>query len=315
MLSETATIRAGNTRSDIVVSILTVGFQSRDFIETCFSSVYETHPYDDFEILFVDNGDGMTEALVRERFPQVRVVPSAGNIGFGAGNNLLARQARGRYLLLLNPDAHFIDDGISNLLRFARENPDASIWGGRTLDGQLRPDVVDGLRFPTLSNLAKVAFWRDDRVSPPSSGDGACKEVEVVCGGFLLIDRAAWDEAGGFDESFFLYSEEVDLMYRLHCGGHRFLATDRARVVHEVGGADNLSPRRQMYKAIGAMHYYRKHWVGPRAALAGVFFWIAALKRVLGGLVLAWRSPRMGKLVKAFAPIVLKPWTWWHGYN
>jgi GT2 family glycosyltransferase len=295
------------------VSILTVGYQSQDFIEACFGSIYAFHDGLDLEVLFVDNGDGTTEALVRERFKQVRIVPSAGNVGFGAGNNRLAAHARGRYLVLLNPDARFIDDGISRLLEFAAAHPEASIWGGATLDAQLRPAVADNLRFPTLRTMAMGMFSLGQKAKPGT--DRSCREVEVVSGGFLMIDRKAWDEASGFDESFFLYSEEVDLMYRLHKSGHKFLATDRAKVVHEVGGADSLSARRQMYKAIGAMHYIRKHWPSSQALLGGVLLWSDAMRRTLGGRLMAGRSPRMAKLSNAFAPIAYSPWKWWGGYR
>lgn len=302
---------------DVEVSILTVGFGSQAFIRTCFDSVFAHHTGLAFEVLFVDNGGGETEAVVRRDYPQVRIVPSLGNVGFGAGNNMLAAQARGRFLLLLNPDTRFVDNGIERLLGFARANSAASIWGGQILNTDLQPDFVNAMRFPTIRTLWAEALGLEgltgsrEVVGPVAEA----RQVEVVCGGFLLIDRQAWQAAGGFDEGFFLYSEEVDLMYRLQRSGHHFLVTDDAKVIHATGGADELSPRRQMYKTTGLMHYIRKHWSAPKAVVGGFLIWVTAFRRFSMGLLLKHRSRRMAGFARAFRPIALAPWAWWRGYR
>ncbi|WP_442678709.1 glycosyltransferase family 2 protein [Sphingomonas sp. ASY06-1R] len=306
-------------RSDAppLVSVLTVCYNARAYVGDCIESVFRLHPELNLEMLVVDNGSDGTENYISAHYPDVRIIPSQGNIGFGAGNNLLARHSRGDYILLLNPDTRFIDDSISRLVAFAQAHPETDAWGGVTLDAELQPEFANRLEFPKLRTMAVYALGigalmaRLRPAAPPSPE----RHVEVLSGGFMLMSRKAWVALGGFDESFFLYAEEVDLMLRFKRAGFQAMVTDQARVVHDIGGADQLSPQRSMYKTRGDMHFLRKHWGWPMATAGGSLIWIQALRRLTVGAILSGRSKRMSGLAHGFAPIVFRPWIWWNGYR
>lgn len=178
----------------------------------------------DYELIVLDNQsvDGSADAIAAE-FPEVLLVPSMENYGFAKGNNIAAEHARGEYLLLLNPDTIVLDGAIDRLVSFATTAPRARIWGGRTLygDRSLNPGScwrrmslwnilcrTSGLTgvFPKSSLFNSEAYGGWDRTTE--------RDVDIVCGCFLLIRREDWKVLGGFDTTFFMYGEEADLCLR-----------------------------------------------------------------------------------------------------
>jgi GT2 family glycosyltransferase len=146
----------------------------------------------------------------------IRLIEAGGNIGFAAGNNLAAGQARGQWLALLNPDA-FPDRGwLTALVAAARQHPEAASFGSwQRLDG--RPGLLDGVG--DVYHISGVA-WRDghgkvcgDRYEPDC-------EIFSACAAAALYRRQAFLEVGGFDEDFFCYFEDVDLGFRLRLAGY-----------------------------------------------------------------------------------------------
>ncbi len=298
------------------VSILVVAYNSRGFIADCIGSVIEHTQPGTYEILLVDNGKDDTAGFVAEHFPTVRIIPGQGNIGFGRGNNLLAEHACGEYLLLLNPDTQLVDPAIDRLLAFARARPGAA-WGGLTTypDGTL--DGGNFLEIPTLWAIVQGAFGLTSAVKTRARIEQLAEpaRVDVLCGGFALITRAAWDALGGFDPSFLLYSEEIDLFARLKTiNGEVWLSPD-VRIIHDVGSGNSHSAVRMRYLYTGLMHYARRHWQGRAVPVIGAAYWISAFRRWLVSWLLSPFSGYHRSRRSAFAPIVLRPSVWWRGYE
>ena len=122
------------------LSILLVNWNTRQLTLECLASVIAETTRTEYEIIVVDNGssDGSAEAIARA-FPHVRLIESRENLGFARATNLQACEARGDKLLLLNTDTVVLDGAIDALMEFSRREPQARIWGGRTLfaDGSL----------------------------------------------------------------------------------------------------------------------------------------------------------------------------------
>ncbi|MFM7349156.1 MAG: glycosyltransferase family 2 protein [Erythrobacter sp.] len=298
------------------ISILIVAYNSRDFICDCIGSVIAHTAPGSYEILLVDNGTDATADLVAATFPSVRIIPGQGNIGFGRGNNLLAEHARGDYLLLLNPDTRLEDPAIDRLLAFARAQPGAA-WGGLTKnpDGELHGNF---LPIPTLGTILREVAGMGGALHHDALarqlGDGP-RRIEVLTGGYMMVSREAWQALGGFDESFLLYSEEVDLFTRLKkLGGAVWLCPD-SQVIHDVGSGDLFSPIRLVFAYTGRMHYARRHWRGLTVPLIGVGYWLSALRRWLTSMALGPVSATHRARRRAFTPIILRPWVWWRGYD
>jgi hypothetical protein len=301
--------------SSIDVSVLVVAYNSAALIEACIASVAPASVRHSFEILLIDNGDGSTEALVRDRFPEVRIVPSRGNVGFAAGNNALAEKAKGRFLLLLNPDMQLFPGAIDALFQGIADYPQASAWGGVTVDEQGRPDTGNAIPMPSLAEFAKAAIGRSSTSKLPPERLESDSRVDVLMGGLVMFRRTAWDAAHGLDERYFLYCEEVDLFHRLARLGHSFWRIAAARGYHKTGHGEGSSPMRVLYYAAGTAEFTRTHWSGFTATLSRALFWLASTQRYLGGRLLGRWIPRLQSREQAYRIVACHPGLWWHGYD
>ncbi|HXV33333.1 MAG TPA: glycosyltransferase family 2 protein [Gaiellaceae bacterium] len=224
----------------MTVSIVIVSFNAREHLERCLDAVAGgAH-----EVVVVDNAssDG-SPALVRERFPSVKLVELAENVGFGAANNVGMEAAAGDLFLLLNSDAWPVGDAIERLAAFAAGRPRAGIVGPRLSnpDGSLQRSVRG---WPTPWRLATEYLFlrrlgRGTRALNAFYGagfdHGSISAVEVVKGAVMLVRRDVYEATGGFDPDFFMYGEEMDICYRVGRAGWEVVFDPEAEFVH-VGG-------------------------------------------------------------------------------
>lgn len=229
------------------------------------------------EVIVVDNAsrDG-TAQLVRREHPSVRVVASAVNLGFAAGNNLAARHAKGRHLLLLNPDALPEPGALRRGVQLMDDNPRVGLGGGELLgtDGSRQPSAR---MFPTLRDevftLSGLAarhpasrlFARMDRRWADPDRDA---EVDWIPGAFVFIPSVLFARIGGFDERFFMYYEEVDLCRRLRELGRTVQYWPGLKATH-IGGASartvadarvsRAGSQLESWRMRSALLYYRKY--------------------------------------------------------
>lgn len=211
------------------VSVIIVSYRVRYYIEQCLCSVLRSVP--DAQILVVDNysEDGSVEYL-REHFPQIEVIANDFNAGFGKANNMALTKATGRYILFLNPDTVVAERTIPGCIRYMDEHPDTGAVGVRMQYGNGRFALESRRSLPTPS----VSFWHMTglgRLFPRSrffaryhltyfNRDEICP-IDVVSGAYMFIRKDALDKTGGFDESFFMYGEDIDLSYRIILQGYR----------------------------------------------------------------------------------------------
>lgn len=252
------------------VSIVIVSYNTRDLTVACLRSVLEHVRGVSYELLIVDNAsaDGSAEAI-REIVPSALVYPLQKNIGFAAANNLASCDARGEYLLLLNPDTLLLDDAVAAMVAFAKQNPGAGIWGGRTLygDGSLNPTSC--WRHMTIWGLMCGALglrsvFRNSKLLNSEGYGGwnrdSARHIDIVTGCLLLITRSLWDELGGFDPAFFMYGEDADLCLRAAERGYRPMVTPDATIIHH-GGRSELSKPDKIIRLLRARQMLiRRHW-------------------------------------------------------
>ncbi len=251
------------------VSVLIVGYQNLRHLEACIGGAIASMRGVTGEILFIDCSNDGSSAFVRERFPSVRVLPSAGNLGFGRGNNHLARSATGDFLLLLNPDTVPKSDEIARLVHFAQAHPRAGICGGRCVLTSGAHDL--GSHQPMLDVwgmiLVALGLGRFRRGALPLAAQSP-QRVEVISGAFLLVERALWEQLGGFDELFFMYTEEVDLCRRVSDAGREIWSDPSIVMIHDAGSGDPDNPRKRLQLLRGNATFFHKHY-GPVAATIG----------------------------------------------
>ena len=241
------------------VSVVVVTWNAAAWIERCLASV-SAH-----ETIVVDHGstDGTVE-LVRKSFPAVRVIEQE-NRGMGGGNNAGMRAAHGRYAFLLNSDAWVEADGLERLVAYADGQPDVAVVGPRlrNLDGTLQRSVRGD---PTLWRLATEYFFLR-KLAPRSRllnafyGGGFAhdetREVESLLGAALLVRREAADAVGLFDESFFMFSEETDWLFRFRQAGWKVMFFPGAEVTHVGGGSHG--GRLYVENLRGILRFLAKH--------------------------------------------------------
>jgi GT2 family glycosyltransferase len=250
--------------TDLSVSI--VNTESRELLLACLGSLAGA----DAEIVVLDNAseDGSV-AAVRERFPEVRVIPQEFRAGFGANHNSVIRVTRGRYVYVLNEDTTADDWGFDRLIEYLDAHPGVAAVGPRLVypDGRRQDSAW---RFPTplvsalgLATLGKVGVKQ-------SQGD-VPRQVDWVMGAAIVLRRKALAQVGLFDEDFFLYSEEVDLQFRLRQAGWEVHYVPDVTVVHHESQFSAGIPERRINEMWRSRHrYWRKHHSGAGARVAAL---------------------------------------------
>jgi len=280
------------------VSIIVVNWNTCEFLRQCIDSVYAHTRYALFEIIVVDNAseDGSVDMLRRE-FPAVIRIENQQNRGFAAGNNEGILAARGKYVLLLNPDTRVFDLAIDRAFRFAEEHPRAAVVGCRVHD--LRDNKVQFTchEFPSLTNLAVRICGLAD-LAPRSRFFGRAmmtwwdyddvREVEAVAGCFMFVRREAIRGVGMLDEDYFMYGEDIDWCFRFGQAGWKVLFCPDVEIEHFTGESSKKCSRAmEVERRRSLMLFFTKHRGGFVAFLANGLFVINELLR-LGWWGLVW---------------------------
>ncbi|KPJ66652.1 MAG: hypothetical protein AMJ43_07425 [Coxiella sp. DG_40] len=257
------------------VSIIIVNWNTRDILKDCLNSVYEQTQGIKFEVIVIDNHstDGSAE-MIKNKFPQVRLIENSANRGFAAANNQGITKAKGRYVLLLNSDTIVLDNAIAKIVSFADNKPDVAVVGCRVLNPD-RTVQQTCFMFPSVLNMVLSSsylyklfpgskFFGRERMNWWMRDD--IREVDVVTGCFMLVRRAAIEQVGLMDECFFMYCEEADWCYRFFKSGWKMMFTPDAEIIH-LGGQSSSKVKVEMLvqlrlsilKFISKHHGWLKH--------------------------------------------------------
>lgn len=282
------------------VSIIIVSFNTREMTIACVRSIINETSQHKYEILVIDNNsqDGSAEAIEKE-FPQVNLIKRLDNVGFAVANNLAAMHAKGTRLLLLNPDTLVYNGSIDAIVSFADRTPNARLWGGRAFfpDGSVNASCLNDMTIWSCFCRAVGLTWilpKSKLFNPEAihSWDPLDKErnVDVVVGCFLLIDRSLWEALGGFNRAFFMYGDEVDLCIRARKLGARPRFTPDATIIHYGGGSEPSSEEKLIKVFKGRLTVMQVHW-HPLMARFGQWIIVAtAGLRAVGSSII--RPPR-----------------------
>jgi len=258
------------------LAVVIVTYNSAADIGRCLDSIPAAARTTTHDVIVVDNAsaDG-SAALVRERWPHVRVLDAGGNLGFARGNNLGIRATDSELVLLLNPDTVPANGAIDRLVAVLDDMPCLAVTGPRIVDDGGRVELSYGAMIGPLAELRQKLLtlgharrWpllaaRVDRAS------GRASFPDWVSGACLLIRRADLVAAGLLDERYFLYTEDVDLCAAVRARGRLVRFSPEAEVVH-VRGASRASapgPAEQAYRH-SQLAFYRKHHPGWAPVLA-----------------------------------------------
>ncbi len=252
------------------LSFITVNHMSGDVLRACLDSITKTLPEHNFEIIVVDNSGedpGMSE--LKRDYPKIRVLSNAENLGFGRANNQAAAIARGETLVFLNPDTELTENAVAKLKTHLDANPGIGLLAPKVLnrDGSLQyscrrfPTLWTGLfnRYSLLSRLFPTnRFTR--RYLMTDFDHNTIREVDWVSGCCMMLRREVFERIGGFDESYFLFNEDVDLCRAVKNSGHAVVYFPQAQVYHAIGSSHRrVAPRIIIERHRGMKHYFKKH--------------------------------------------------------
>ncbi len=268
------------------------------------------------EVIVVDNlsSDGTVEML-RESFPWARLIEPGRNTGFSEGNNIGIKSSGGHLILLLNPDTRVVGDALPRMAATMGAHPEAGVLGPQLLDddGSVQSSRR---RFPTLWTAFFESTWLESltphrvlvRYTMRDLPDDRLAAVDWVTGAALLVRRTVIEQVGGFDEAFFMYSEELDWQRRIKAAGWEVIYYPDAKIVH-LGGrsSDQASAERHIHFQTSKVRYFRKHH-GPLAGLAvrGVllanYIWQVALESAKW--LLGHKRAIRGERVRAYWQVI-----------
>ncbi len=252
------------------LSVIILNYNVRYFLELCLHSVGAATKDIQAEIIVIDNASSDEScAMVREIFPQIKLIANAENLGFPKGNNIGAEIATGKYLCILNPDTVIAEDCFTKLLAFAKKTHNLGIIGPKLIDGSGKylPESKRGVPMPF------AALWKISGLNQLHSGlnnyyashleNFQTGKVDILVGAFMFMERELYLKHKGFDEDCFMYSDDIDLSYRVLESGLSNYYFPETTVIH-FKGESTVRDAKYMERFRDAMHYfYKKHFKVP----------------------------------------------------
>ena len=278
-----------------MLSILIVNWNTRDLLRKCLHSIDEFPPSEIYETIVVDNASGDQSAeMAKREFPRVKLIASSKNLGYAAGNNLAFSAASGDFLLTLNPDTEFVDPSLDKALSILRSNPRIGSLGARQVspDGSTQRSVRG---FPSLFGIAGdlmgITIGPFGGYRLPNFDYDVEQPAPQPMGTFLLFRREAIKAVGDprtpFDESFPIFFNEVDLLYRLEESGWKCLYSPQVRILHHGGEGTKQVRKAMIWESHRSLiRFLRKHklrwWNAPAYGLVFGVVWLGAFVRARG---------------------------------
>jgi len=286
-----------NTKVDL--SIVVVSYNTKKLTRQCIETVLNTISGIKYEIIIIDNAssDGSTSVLLdlSKNTKKVGIILNKNNVGFGAANNQGIMESKGRYVLLLNSDTIMSSEILPQMIEWMDMNPEIGISTCSLLneDGSLQGT---GGYFPTLPRVFSWMIVQDlpfvDRFIKPfhpmkekSIIKGkqfyrSQKELDWVTGAFFLINRNVFTDVPGFDEDYFMYTEEVDFCYRAKQCGWKVVYHPRWSIIH-LGGASGTKESAVLREFDGVKLFYKKHYSRLHMILLRLLLKIGSLIRMI----------------------------------
>lgn len=293
----------------IDLSVVIVNWNVRDLLRRCLETIVAAQsPV--VEVIVVDNAssDGSAE-MVHTAFPRATLIANADNRGFPAANNQGLAAARGRFVMILNPDTEIVGDALARMVAYLDAHPEAGALGPQLVnpDGSIQSSHR---RFPTFATALFESTWLQGiaprhllrRFYMDDTPADTTHEVDWVTGACIAVRRGVLDRVGGFDEGFFMYSEELDWCKRIKSAGWKIVYLPEAKVIHHAGkSSEQAVAARHINFQTSKVRYFRKHHgrfvAGAlRVSLLAMYLWQIAMEslKALIGHKRAMRRQRVG---------------------
>lgn len=274
------------------LSIIIVNWNTRDLLRNCLRSIYDGTKNLSFEVFMIDNAsaDGSPE-MVKKEFPQVKLIRNKENLGFARGNNEGFSRAKGRYVLILNPDTEVVNDALLKMVQYLELHEEAGAVSGRFLypDGTFQRYYN---RFPTFSSMitkwflpSKISYKLKPTRSYFMLDDDFDKliEVEQPAGACIMVRRELFLNEDFMDEKFPIFFSDVDLCRRIYSKGLKIFVLPQAKIFHHMAKGGSEQAKRSLFLYVeyflSMIDYFSKHQGMVKAGLLKAFFSIGFMVR------------------------------------
>ncbi|HRH71107.1 MAG TPA: glycosyltransferase family 2 protein [Flavobacteriales bacterium] len=310
------------------LSVIIVNYNVRAYLEQCLRTVEEALKDIEGDVFVVDNQstDGSVD-MVREKFPSVRLIANAENVGFSRANNQAIRASSADYVVLLNPDTVVGEDVFRKVITFMDTHPKAGGLGVKMIDGtgNFLPESKRGLPTPAVAFYKIIGLTR---LFPHSRTFGRyhlghlpeneAAPIEILSGACMFLRKKTLDEVGLLDESFFMYGEDIDLSYRITLGGYENWYFPDARIIHYKGESTKKSSVNYVFVFYNAMAIFaQKHFTRRRTDLLGLLINGSIYLSAAGAIVMRFLRrallPTLDVLFFLLANVVTDTFSPWLG--
>lgn len=243
------------------LSVVILNYNVRYFLELCIKSVQAAIVNIDAEIIIVDNNSkDDSVAMLKDKFPEFKLIVNKENLGFSKANNIGVQQAKGEYVCILNPDTVVAEDTFTKILNFAHSKSKLGALGCQLINGvgDFLPESkrkIPYVKAAFKKILGNAKEYYAENLKPDEVG-----EVEVLVGAFMFMKRDVFLKVGGFDEDYFMYGEDIDLSYKLLKAGYKNYYFGQTTIIHYKGESTlkNKFYARRFYEAMRI--FYKKHF-------------------------------------------------------
>ena len=255
---------------EILISIVIVNYKVPHCLVDALHSLRLAEYYDRSEVIIVDNASNdNSRRIITSKFEEVQWIQLKTNVGFGKACNVGVEAARGRYLLLLNPDTVVSPDTLAGAVEFMETHPQAGLMGPKilNLDGTLQHSCRRSIPTPAVAFYYFIGLShifpksrRFGRYHLTYMDEDETAQVDVISGSFMFMRRGLFNEIGGFDKRFFMYGEDIDLCYRISRAGHEVWYYPQIKIIHHKGESSakrRIRSRIHFYEAM--IIFSRKH--------------------------------------------------------
>jgi GT2 family glycosyltransferase len=250
------------------LSVIILNYNVRYFLDLCIGSVQKAIQDIEAEIIVVDNNSTDDSCkMLKECYPNLKLIFNKENVGFPKGNNLGVAQAKGEYVCILNPDTVVAEDTFTKVLAFAQTKDDMGIVGVKLIDGtgNFLPESKRGtptpfVAFTKISGLYKIFPQIFGKYYAQHLSENDSGKVAILVGAFMVIKRELYHTIGGFDENCFMYSDDIDLSYMALKNGKSNYYFSATSVIH-YKGESTIKDSTYMKRFREAMNFfYKKHF-------------------------------------------------------
>jgi GT2 family glycosyltransferase len=249
------------------LSVIILNYNVRYFLELCVLSVQKALETIDGEIIVVDNNSSDDScAMMKKRFPNLKLIENTTNLGFPKGNNIGVAKAKGEYICILNPDTVVAEDTFTKILAFAERQKNLGIVGCKLIDGtgNFLPESKRGIPTPFVAFTKVFGLYKFSnyfgKYYAQHLHENETGKVDILVGAFMIMKRELYLEVGGFDENCFMYSDDIDLSYMVLQKGKSNYYFHETTVIH-YKGESTIKDETYMKRFQEAMiFFYKKHF-------------------------------------------------------